>query len=109
MTDQEKKGIQDAVLLAITQQHPDASTRDMYGGQVIEMRAGDPKSSIGGLLSYAAHVSLELTKGALLDDPDKLLEGKGKQRRHLKLFQLEDIEAKRCLDFVRAAVSLEYN
>ena len=39
----------------------------------------------------ADHVSLAFTEGRFLDDPDTILEGSGKTRRHIKLHRVEDI------------------
>ena len=105
MDDATKSGIEAHLLEILAELEPDASTRAMYGGTVIEMRDRDPKSRIGGIFSYEAHVSLELTNGSFLDDPEGHLEGGGKQRRHVKLRSLEDIEGKTCRAFLRAAIS----
>ncbi len=59
---------------------PEATMRDMYGGIVIELTANDSKSRVGGIYSYAGHVSLEFTRGASFKDPNKILEGSGKKR-----------------------------
>jgi len=45
---------------------PDVTLRSMYGGTVIELRKGDPKSRVGGIYTYANHVSLELSQGVFL-------------------------------------------
>ena len=60
-----------------------------YGG--ILFAAGKP---ICGVFSYAQHVSLEFGAGASLADPYQVLEGKGKLRRHIKLFSEQDIAGK---------------
>ena len=41
---------------------------------------------------YKKHVNLGFMYGADLDDPGGLLEGKGKELRHIKIRSLEDIE-----------------
>jgi hypothetical protein len=50
-----------------------------YGGVLFSK--GKP---FGGVFPYAQHVSMEFSHGAEFDDPEKLLEGSGKFRRHLK-------------------------
>lgn len=47
-----------------------------------------------GIFCYAKHVSLEFGAGASLADPFEVLEGKGKLRRHIKLFSEQDIAGK---------------
>ena len=88
---------------------PDATMREMYGGTLIELIKDNPKSRIGGIYGYTDHVSLEFTQGHLLDDPDKILEGSGKMRRHIKLRHVEDIANKGCVNFLIAAASRKKN
>lgn len=79
----------------------------MYGGLVIEMRRGDAKSRVGGIYTYTAHVSLELARGASFDDPDGLLEGGGRFRRHIKLRAVHEITSKNCERFLREAFNTD--
>ncbi|MCW7538023.1 DUF1801 domain-containing protein [Aquabacterium sp. A7-Y] len=58
-----------------------------------------------GLFCYTSHVSLEFSHGAALPDEQGLLEGKGKQRRHLKLQSLNDLESKHVEHYVALAYS----
>jgi hypothetical protein len=74
---------------------PDASERMIYGG-IMFTRAGD----FGGIFASRNHVSFEFTNGFEFSDPDGLLEGKGKYRRHLKIRTLTDIEDKQVRGFV---------
>jgi hypothetical protein len=57
-----------------------------------------------GVFAYSAHVSVEFGHGAAIHDPHGILEGNGKGRRHLKLRNLHDIEAKQLSTFVRLAL-----
>ncbi|MEM7278834.1 MAG: DUF1801 domain-containing protein [Pseudomonadota bacterium] len=79
---------------------PDVGRRAMYGGVVFELEAGNPKTMVCGHFIYKAHVSVEFSEGHALKDPEKLLEGKGKFRRHLKLHSLEDIQNKKLANFL---------
>ena len=45
--------------------------------------------------AYSQHVNLQFYKGTNLKDPDKLLEGTGKDLRHVKIRSVEYLEAKR--------------
>ena len=56
-----------------------------------------------GIFVYKQHVSVEFSNGAEIVDPHGLLEGKGKGRRHLKLYTLGDIENKHLPDYLRLA------
>lgn len=86
---------------------PGASLRSMYGGTVIELEKGNPKSRIGGFYVYDAHVSFEFAKGHALHDPDGFLEGSGKMRRHIKLRGLADVETKKCQTFLEQTLAAQ--
>lgn len=100
-----KKKIVDQIEVMILDIAPEIGLRAMYGGTIIELKAGVFKSRVSGIYVYADHVSLEFTKGGSLDDPKIILEGTGKFRRHLKLRTLEDIHKKSCQSFLKQAIS----
>ena len=70
-----------------------------YGGVVFLKQ----KELVGGIFVYREHVSVEFSQGSSFPDPDAVLEGKGKYRRHIKLRGLEEIEAKHVADFIAVA------
>ena len=43
------------------------------------------------VIPHSAHVNVQLADGALLDDPDGLIEGTGKRIRHVKCRSIEDV------------------
>jgi len=53
------------------------------------------------------HVTLGFHYGTSLDDPESLLEGSGKNLRHVKLRAAEDLEKKGLKELVLAAARLE--
>ncbi len=71
--------------------------RMMYGG--IMFTLGD--DDFGGLFVRKNHISFEFSNGYLMEDPSKMLEGKGKYRRHIKIRTMDDIESKRVEYFVK--------
>ncbi len=75
--------------------NPEIQERVMYGGIMFSLE-GD----FGGLFVRKNHVSFEFVFGVHFKDPDGVLEGTGKLRRHLKLRSLKDIETKRVTYFV---------
>jgi hypothetical protein len=75
---------------------PDVNERIIYGGIMFSL-----KDDFGGLFAYKHHVSFEFSNGYKMHDPEKMLEGKGKFRRHLKIRLLEDIDAKKTEFFVQ--------
>jgi len=92
------------IIMAIRQLFLDASPdlgEDIkYGGLVFLQSA----TLIGGIFLYKNHLSIEFSNGAQFDDPEKMLDGKGKLRRHLKIFSLSDIENKKVNRFVEQAI-----
>jgi len=53
------------------------------------------------------HVTFRFHLGASLPDPEGLLEGTGKNMRHVKLHTMEDLEQKGLKNLVQAAARLE--
>ncbi|MFC3187736.1 DUF1801 domain-containing protein [Shewanella intestini] len=72
-----------------------------YGGLVFNASNG----LIGGIYIYKEHISVEFSNGASFFDKDSILEGKGKKRRHLKIYTDEDIALKKVEYFVSQAVN----
>ena len=53
---------------------------------------------------YKEHVSIVFSRGNELSDPDGLLEGKGKFRRHLKVFTGDNVAPEHLRFFVKQLV-----
>lgn len=77
---------------------PDVAEKVMYGGIMFLA-----PMAFCGVFAYAAHVSVEFGRGRELDDPHRVLEGNGKQRRHIKLRALADLEARHLRDYIEQA------
>lgn len=80
---------------------PGASEKVMYGGIMFSAPA-----MLCGVFAYSAHVSVEFGQGHALDDRYGVLEGQGKQRRHIKLRAPGDIQAKHLAEYLRQAADL---
>jgi hypothetical protein len=65
-------------------------------------RSADSRISIAG---YPKWVTLFFLHGAALDDPQGLLEGKGKQVRSIRLEQPQDLDAPAVLALIRQAAA----
>ena len=72
-----------------------------YGGLVFSLS----NTLVGGIFPYKGHISIEFSAGAHFTDPRSKLEGKGKMRRHLKIYSNPDIVNKDCLYFIKQAVN----
>ena len=55
------------------------------------------------VVSHRTHVNLQLWGGADLDDPSGLLEGTGKEMRHVKIGSEAELDAKVVAGFVKQA------
>lgn len=96
------EAIDEAVRLIVEDLAPDAHYQSKYGGDVIYPDP-DSKDFVSGIFAYTEHVSLEFSHGALFNDPNSHLEGKGKERRHLKLRDRSDVDAKDAQSFLEQA------
>lgn len=80
----------------------DIEERIIYGG--VGFFFND--KHFGGAYPNKKHVNFAFSRGVELDDPKSLLQGKGKFRRHLQIFALEELEEKEAETFAKAIVEL---
>ena len=66
-----------------------------YGGIMFSL-----EKNFGGIFVYKNHISFEFLNGWQMNDPQKILEGTGKFRRHLKFKKFSDIEKKQVKFFL---------
>lgn len=85
--------IVEAVRALVKASLPDMVEEVKYGGILFSSGA-----QFCGVFAYKEHVSVEFSMGAKIADTNGFLEGRGKGRRHLKLFTVMDIEEK-CLAY----------
>lgn len=76
--------------------YPKTNERIMYGGIMFSL-----KDDFGGLFVRKKHISFEFGFGVYMKDPDNILEGSGKLRRHIKIRSFTDIEDKKIEFFVK--------
>lgn len=60
-----------------------------------------------GIMPYKKYVSVIFDQGTQLSDPNKILEGKGKQMRHIKIYQEQDIDDKNTAGFIKESYLLD--
>ena len=58
-----------------------------------------------GIFAYKSHVTIEFGEGHALADPFRVLEGKGRLRRHIRLESEADIAAKQVGSYITAAAA----
>jgi len=49
--------------------------------------------NVCAIVTHKQHVNLQFFQGAHLDDPQKVLTGTGKDMRHLRVAQVDDVDA----------------
>ena len=88
----------------------DRTIRDADPELTNSIKWGNPAYEKQGLVCYLAatkaYISLGFFNGAVLADPEGILEGKGKKLRHIKVRELRDIHEERISAWVREAVTL---
>jgi hypothetical protein len=67
---------------------------------------GRPSDSFVYIAAYAKGVNIGFWAGTLLPDPAKLLEGTGKQSRHVKIRDAVDLERPALRELLRAAIEI---
>ena len=84
---------------------PDVHIGTKYGGTVFvtDLDAPETVGLAGGVFGYKDHVSVEFSQGVGFEDPNGLLAGKGKARRHVKLRNLGAIEDMNVAGFLSQA------
>ena len=100
MIDSDKYNTLNAMRDIVFKTYPKTNERIMYGGIMFSFDAED----FGGLFVRKNHISFKFTKGFIMKDPNKLLEGSGKLRRHLKIKSKEDVTNKDVDFFIKQAV-----
>ena len=81
---------------------PNAKEEIKYGGLVFL----SDKRLFCGIFIRKNHISIEFDRGAEMQDPDNFLEGSGTNRRHLKIFQKEDIKNKKVEYYIKQSFTL---
>ncbi len=65
------------------------------------------KSYVCAIAAHSDHTNLEFYRGSSLRDPSRLLEGTGKNLRHVKLYTTADVRRPALRSLIREALRLE--
>jgi len=104
VNDPDKSDIIEKLREGVFLTNPNINERMMYGGIMLSL-----EKDFGGIFAYKKHVSFEFSFGSQMDDPNNILEGGGKFRRHIKVHDITDIETKSVALFVKQALQLSMN
>lgn len=106
MTETEKNNLVELLDTLVMAAVPRSTRVSKYGGTLYTLKPDEKEGQFCGVFPYKAHVQLSFASGHDLDDPDGLLKGGGKFRRHLTFKGLDDVEAKVVKRFTKAASKL---
>jgi hypothetical protein len=85
--------------------------RTMAPGTRIEVKWDNPwhtgKDLICVVGAFTHHVGVEFWRGSTIPDPDHVLEGTGKNLRHVKLRSMADVRSPKFARLLRAALELD--
>ena len=90
----------------IRQSVPDVQTVQKYGGTLYTLRPAEKEGQFCGVFPYKDHVQLAFSNGTALTDPQQLLTGTGKLRRHVNVSALDQINAAGLTELLVNAVRL---
>lgn len=105
-TAEEKSSILKELREMVFTNFEETNEKIMYGGIMFSNQRDE---NWGGIFAYKNHVSFEFTEGFKLQDPNNILDGAGKKRRHIKIKSLADIEEKKVESFIKETICSSNN
>ena len=84
---------------------PHCSSIKKYGGTVYTVKPEAKEGQFVGLFVQAKTVQLSFSRGATLKDPQGLLQGSGKLRRHINLTTVDDVDRTQLTHLIQEAAS----
>ena len=106
MTGIEQDAITERLDRIIRQVVPEVSTVPKYGGTLYTLRPDLKEGQFCGIFPYKAHVQLAFSLGTSLHDPQGVLKGTGKLRRHVNFTDPHAIDAGAIAALITGAVRL---
>ena len=85
---------------------PKVDTVQKYGGTLFTRKPDQKEGQFCGIFIYKSHVQVSFSKGAELTDPEKLLKGNGKYRRHINYSLASQIDYEQLERLVMQACEL---
>jgi len=85
---------------------PNSKTVSKYGGTLFTLNPEAKEGQFCGIFIYKEHVQISFSKGAALTDPNKLLGGSGKHRRHINLTSTNEIDLDELEKLLKQAAEL---
>ena len=102
----ELQAIERALRATIRAEVPDAVEQVDFGNKLIAFgRSMKMRGLLFAIIAHRTHVNLQLADGAVLADPDGLVEGTGKRIRHVKIRSVADVASPAVLGLIRAQLA----
>jgi hypothetical protein len=100
------QAIERALRATILAELPDAVQHVDFGNKLIAFgRSMKMSGLLFAIIAHATWVNLQLADGALLPDPDGLIEGRGKRIRHVKVRSVEAAASPGVVAAIRAQLA----
>lgn len=106
MTKQEQKVLLQLLHEMIMKAVPKAETVSKYGGTLYTLKPEEKEGQFCGIFAYKKHVQLSFSRGTSLDDPDELLTGTGKFRRHVSFTSPDEISTRPLTRLIKQSAKL---
>jgi len=100
------QAIERALRMTIRAAFPDAVEQVDFGNKLIAFgRTMKMRGLLFAIIAHKEHVNLQLADGAVLADPDGLVEGTGKRIRHVKIRSVEGASAPAVVALIEAQLT----
>ena len=102
----ELQAIERALRATIRAEFPDAVEQVDFGSKLIAFgRSTKIRGLLFAIIAHKGHVNLQLADGAVLPDPDGLIEGTGKRIRHVKIRSVEAASSPAVVAIIKAQLA----
>ena len=102
----ELQAIERALRTTIRGAVPDAVEQVDFGNKLIAFgRSMKMRGLLFAIIAHKTHVNLQLADGAVLADPDGLVEGTGKRIRHVKIRSVAEASSPAVVALIRAQLA----
>jgi hypothetical protein len=102
----ELQAIERALRTTIRRELPDAVEQVDFGNKLIAFgRSMKMRGLLFAIIAHKTWVNLQLADGAVLPDPDGLIEGTGKRIRHIKIRSVEAASSAPVVAAIRAQLA----
>ena len=102
----ELQAIERALRATIRRELPDAVEQVDFGNKLIAFgRSMKMRGLLFAIIAHTSWINLQLADGAVLPDPDGLIEGTGKRIRHIKIRSVEAASSEPVVGAIRAQLT----